>query len=98
MFFKKDCEADSLSFAEWLNNWSESPVFCLTPHTSDALIRTLYAQVLLVKELLNNGYEYVILRKLQSDPIAGYIAKKLIKRLSCIICKSCLVSEKGYSF
>ena len=22
-----------LSFAEWLNNWSESPVFCLTPHT-----------------------------------------------------------------
>ena len=23
-----------LSFAEWLNNWSESPVFCLTPHTS----------------------------------------------------------------
>ena len=58
-----------LSFAEWLNNWSESPVFCLTPHTSDALIRTLYAQVLLVKELLNSGYEYVILRKLQSDPL-----------------------------
>ena len=27
--------------------------------------------------------------------IAGYIAKKLIKRPSCIICKSCLVSEKG---
>ena len=52
-----------------LNNWSESPVFCLTPHTSDALIRTLYAQVLLVEELLNSGYEYVILRKLQSDPL-----------------------------
>ena len=29
-----------LSFAEGLNNWSESPAFCLTPHTSDALIRT----------------------------------------------------------
>ena len=53
-----------LSFAEWLNNWSESPVFCLTPHTSDVLIRTLYAQVLLVKDLLNSGYECVILRKL----------------------------------
>ena len=52
-----------LSFAEWLNNWSESP------HTSDALIRTQYAQVLLVEELLNSGYEYVILRKLQSDPL-----------------------------
>ena len=36
---------------------------------SDALIRTLYAQVLLVEELLNSGYEYVILRKLQSDPL-----------------------------
>ena len=58
-----------LSFAEWLNNWSESPVFCLTPHTSDALIRTLYAQVLLVEELLNSVYEYVMLRKLQSDPL-----------------------------
>ena len=58
-----------LSFAEWLNNWSESPVFCLTSHTSDALIRTLYAQVLLVEELLNSGYEYVILCKLQSDPL-----------------------------
>ena len=58
-----------LSFAEWLNNWSDSPVFCLTPHTSDALIRTQYAQVLLVEELLNSGYEYVILCKLQSDPL-----------------------------
>ena len=46
-----------LSFAEWLNNWSESPVFCVTPHTPDALIRILYAQVLLVEELLNSGYE-----------------------------------------
>ena len=58
-----------LSFAEWLNNWSESPVLCLTPHTSDVLIRTLYAQVLLVKDLLNSGYEYIILRKLQSNPL-----------------------------
>ena len=54
---------------QWLNNWSESPVFCLTPHTSDALIRTLYAQILLLEELLNSGYEYVILHKLQSDPL-----------------------------
>ena len=30
--------------------------------------------------------------------IAGYIAKKLIKRSGCIICKSCLVSEKGIHF
>ena len=30
--------------------------------------------------------------------IAGYIAKKIIKRSSCIICKSCLVSEKGIHF
>ena len=30
--------------------------------------------------------------------IAVYIAKKLIKRSSCIICKPCLVSEKGIHF
>ena len=30
--------------------------------------------------------------------IAGYIAKKLIKRSSCIICKSCLVSDKSTNF
>ena len=171
-----------LSFAEWLNNWAESPVFCLTTHTSDALIRTVYALVILVEDLLNSGYEYVILRKLQSDPlekrfsmyrqmsdgrflvslrevlnserilqcrsllkenvniweddvapvvthtlgafinfiekddshlceaaltddsnevattIAGYTAKELIKRSSCIICKSCLVNENGIHF
>ena len=146
------------------------------------MIRTLFAQVLLVKELLRSGYDNVILRKLRSDPlekrfsqyrqmsgdrflvslrevlnserisqcrsllkenvniweddvapvgthtlgtfinfietddshlyeaaltddsnevattIAGYIAKKLIKRPSCIICKSCLGSEKGINF
>ena len=33
------------------------------------MIRTLYAQVLLVEKLLNSGYEYVILRKLQSDSL-----------------------------
>ena len=30
--------------------------------------------------------------------IAGYISRKLIKRWSCIICKSCVVSEKGIHF
>ena len=30
--------------------------------------------------------------------ITGYIAKKLIKRSSGIICKSCLVNEKGIHF
>ena len=30
--------------------------------------------------------------------IAGYIAKKLIKRSSCIICKSYLVTDKGIHF
>ena len=32
----------------------------------------MYAQVLLVEELLNSGYEYVILCKLQSDPLERF--------------------------
>ena len=54
----------------WIEKWSESPVFCLTTHTSKALIQTLRAQAQLIEDLLNSEeYSYVIPSKLQSDPL-----------------------------
>ena len=59
------------SFATWLENWSQcSPsIFTFSKQTSNALIKILRAQALLVKELLQEGFEYVLMSKLQSDPV-----------------------------
>ena len=59
------------NFAMWLENWSQcSPsIFNFSKQTSNALIKTLRAKALLVEELLEEGFEYVIMSKLQSDPI-----------------------------
>ena len=56
------------AFAKYLEDWSASSShFCLTPHTSDALIRTLRAQEVLAENLLSEGYDYVVPRRMQSD-------------------------------
>ena len=55
-------------FALWIESWS-SKNFNLTPHTSKALSRTLRAQILLIEDLFNEGYQFVCMRKLQSDPL-----------------------------
>ena len=58
------------AFAKYLEDWSASSShFCLTPHTSDALIRTLRAQADLAENLLSEGYDYVVPRRMQSDPL-----------------------------
>ena len=59
------------SFANWLEYWSSGSCnFCFTKQTVNALIWTLRSQALLFTELLDiNKYEYVIPRRLQSDPI-----------------------------
>ena len=44
-------------------------VFCLTKQTFDALIRTLRAQASLVEDLLLEGYDFVVPRRFQSDPL-----------------------------
>ena len=58
-------------FAERLEEWSLSgfSAFTLTEQISSALVPTIYAQCLLVKELLVDGFDYVILVKSQSDPL-----------------------------
>ena len=56
-------------FANWIDKWSISPSFTLTKQTASALSSTLRAQSLLISELLDCGYEYVLTSRLQSDPI-----------------------------
>ena len=55
------------SFSDWIKLWSESPAFCLSKQTSNALVRTLQARALLIDELFHDGYVYVIPRKLPSE-------------------------------
>ena len=49
--------------------WSISPYFTLIPQTSSGLINRLRLQAMLIDELLNDGYDFVLTVRLQSDPI-----------------------------
>lgn len=57
------------NFADWLELWSECPNYSLSKQTSKALILTLRSHAMLICELLNEDYEYVLMRRFQSDPI-----------------------------
>ena len=58
-----------MTLADCVENWKESPAFTLTSQTSSAFIVTLRAQAHLIAELLEEGYSFVLTRRLQSDPI-----------------------------
>ena len=65
-----------LSFSIWLENWSKSVSnFCLSKKTSDALVQTLRSQVLLVETLLKEDYAFVMMARLQSDPIERHFSR-----------------------
>ena len=69
-FIDKDGKLDFYnSFADWLESWSEISDFCLSKQTSKALVLTLRSQSLLIRELLDNGYDFVLGRRLQTDPL-----------------------------
>ena len=55
--------------AFWIQEWSISPYFTLTPQTSSASINTFPSQVMFIDELLKDGYDDVLTAPLQSDPI-----------------------------
>ena len=58
------------ALADWLEKWHDDcPAFTLTSKTSYALVLTLRAQSGLIKELLSEGYDFVMTSRLQSDPI-----------------------------
>ena len=45
------------------------PVFTLTPQIVSALTTTLCVHAMLIEDLLNEAYQYVITARLQSDPV-----------------------------
>ena len=55
--------------ADWIELWQKSPFFTLSKQTSSALITTLHSQAMLIDELIDEGYLYVLTSRLQSDPI-----------------------------
>ena len=49
--------------------WSKSRMFTFTSQTTKALMTTLRVTAALAYDLLNEGYEYVLTSKFQSDPL-----------------------------
>ena len=65
-----DCKTEFLcSFSNWLNAWQDSKKLGLSQQTFKALIQTNYAISELSLELLNEGYDYVLTGRFQSDPL-----------------------------
>ena len=57
-----------------------SPAFTLTKQTSDALIRTCRCTAMLADDLLQDGYEFVLTARVQSDPLERGFGK--VRRMS----------------
>ena len=57
------------ALAEQIEQWGQSPAFTLTSQTASALTTTLCAHAMLIEDLLNETYQYVITARLQSDPV-----------------------------
>ena len=60
--------------ASWLEYWHSGRIpncqrFTLTTQTAAALIRTLRCHALLIENLLDEGYEFVLTARFQSDPL-----------------------------
>ena len=56
-----------LLLALWIQEWSILPYFTLNPQTSSPLINTWRSQVMLIDELLNDGYDFALAARLQND-------------------------------
>ena len=56
-------------FVFWIQKWSISPYFNLTPQTTSALINTLQSQAMVIDVLLNDGFDFILTARHQSDPI-----------------------------
>ena len=55
--------------AQWVEEWCKCPNFCLSKQTGNAFVLTLRSQAKLIRDLLSEGYDFVLTRRLQSDPI-----------------------------
>ena len=73
---KKDDEKPKLcrALADWVENWCNERVpsfeqFILSQSTAKALIRTLRCQASLIEDLFDDGYDFILTARFQSDPL-----------------------------
>ena len=99
-----------LCLSNWVERWSDSPAFCLSKQTVAAFVMTLRAQVYLIRDLLTEDYDFVILRKLNSDPLEKRFSKyrqmsggrflvglrEVINSEKILSCRSLLLEEVNY--
>ena len=57
-----------ISYAS-IESWVQISDFCLTKQASKSFVVTLRAQATLMSELFVERYEYIFIRRLQSDPL-----------------------------
>ena len=62
------------SMADWIESWTNEKIPCtqkftFSAQTSAALTRTLRGQAQLIEDLLNDGFEFVLTARFQSDPL-----------------------------
>ena len=55
--------------ADWIEEWNLCPNFTLSVQTGKAIVVTLKAQASLIEDLLQEGYNYVLTARFQSDPL-----------------------------
>ena len=57
------------ALANWIDEWCECPYFTLTAQTGKAMSFTLRSQAMLIDELLDEGFLFVLTTRLQSDAL-----------------------------
>ena len=67
-------------FSQWIEEWqcmqlSNCGKFTLTKQTMSALIQTLKCTADLIEDLLQEGFDYVLISRLQSDPLERRFSK-----------------------
>ena len=60
--------------ADWIENWCNERIpsyeqFVLSFSTAKALIRTLRYQACLIEDLFDDGYNFILTARFQSDPL-----------------------------
>ena len=64
-----------LALADWVETWSTCSSFTFTSQTLHTLVTTLKGTSHLITDLLNEGYDYVLTSRFQSDPIKRHFSK-----------------------
>ena len=63
---------------DWIENWCNERIpsyeqFILSFSTAKALIRTLRYQACLIEDLFDDGYNFILTARFQSDPLERHL-------------------------